>query len=422
LRITPRTSRAAAPGPCANSKLPQGRRAFGGLSRIGRGWLAAMVLYPAVDTFHALIFFFFFSRGWFQGVCQSSQKYLVSATTENISSPTLEEPLLGRYVPTTENAATSRGTNREVSSDGCSAACCLQCWVPVASVGRRSAHHGWGSYDAPRRHIHRPGGYAHLVRNPHTHITVPVKGDNLGEATLAPLFSMQARGLSQESSSRHRRVAVEGYQSTRSPQMRAPNGSGRRQVRRGCAERAGMFTARYGPVRRPSRQPLTGRSSVEPRGGVARVGLALSLPTGARGGRRAVLSAASRLRQSRACGGRSSKKGVIAAPSPRWRRLGLRASGRVGLRAAVDGRCHAGGGQPGVPVQDGDAPRPRHVAVFRGASRPAFKATRRSTARAGLRRVWSRQSWIMVLLAGALHRLFVRSLTRDRRRSARGCL
>src|SRR5260370_2998695 len=74
------------------------------------------------------------------------------------------------------------------------AACIL---VTVASVGAASAHHGWGSYDATKVFTINAPVETLTWADPHTHITVKYHG-NVREATLAPLFRMQARGLTQE--------------------------------------------------------------------------------------------------------------------------------------------------------------------------------------------------------------------------------
>ena len=57
--------------------------------------------------------------------------------------------------------------------------------------------------------------------DPHTHITLKYQGDTW-EATLAPLFRMSARGLSQDMLKPGTMVAVEGYPSTqKAHEMRA---------------------------------------------------------------------------------------------------------------------------------------------------------------------------------------------------------
>jgi hypothetical protein len=98
------------------------------------------------------------------------------------------------------------------------AACIL---VTVASVGAASAHHGWGSYDATKVFTINAPVETLTWADPHTHITVKYQG-NVWEATLAPLFRMQARGLTQEMLKPGTIVAVDGYPSTQKEhEMRA---------------------------------------------------------------------------------------------------------------------------------------------------------------------------------------------------------
>jgi len=86
--------------------------------------------------------------------------------------------------------------------------------VTVVSVGAASAHHGWGSYDATKTFTISAPVDTLTWADPHTHITLKYQGDTW-EATLAPLFRMQARGLSEEMLKPGTEVAVEGYPSTR---------------------------------------------------------------------------------------------------------------------------------------------------------------------------------------------------------------
>jgi Family of unknown function (DUF6152) len=98
------------------------------------------------------------------------------------------------------------------------AACIL---LTVVSVGAASAHHGWGSYDATKVFTINAPVETLTWADPHTHITVKYQG-NTWEATLAPLFRMQARGLTQEMLKPGTTVAVEGYPSTQKQhEMRA---------------------------------------------------------------------------------------------------------------------------------------------------------------------------------------------------------
>ena len=98
------------------------------------------------------------------------------------------------------------------------AACIL---VTVASVGAASAHHGWGSYDATKAFTISAPVETLSWADPHTLITVKYQGDTW-EATLTPLFRMQARGLSEPMLKPGTEVTVEGYPSTRQAhEMRA---------------------------------------------------------------------------------------------------------------------------------------------------------------------------------------------------------
>jgi len=98
------------------------------------------------------------------------------------------------------------------------AACIL---VTVVSVGAASAHHGWGSYDATKAFTISAPVETLSWADPHSQITVKYQGDTW-EATLAPLFRMQARGLSQDMLKPGTMVAVEGYPSTQKQhEMRA---------------------------------------------------------------------------------------------------------------------------------------------------------------------------------------------------------
>ena len=98
------------------------------------------------------------------------------------------------------------------------AACIL---LTVASVGAASAHHGWGSYDATKAFTINAPVETLSWTDPHTHITLKYQGDTW-EATLAPLFRMSARGLSQDLLKPGTMVAVEGYPSTqKAHEMRA---------------------------------------------------------------------------------------------------------------------------------------------------------------------------------------------------------
>lgn len=93
--------------------------------------------------------------------------------------------------------------------------------VTVASAGAALAHHGWGSYDATKVFAISAPVETLTWADPHTHITLKYQ-DNVWEATLAPLFRMQARGLTQEMLKPGTTVVVEGYPSTQKQhEMRA---------------------------------------------------------------------------------------------------------------------------------------------------------------------------------------------------------
>jgi hypothetical protein len=93
--------------------------------------------------------------------------------------------------------------------------------VAAASVGVAVAHHGWGSYDASKVFTISAPVETLTWADPHTHITLKYKGATW-EATLAPLFRMNARGLSQEMLKPGTMVSVEGYPSTQKQnEMRA---------------------------------------------------------------------------------------------------------------------------------------------------------------------------------------------------------
>ena len=91
----------------------------------------------------------------------------------------------------------------------------------VYMTGAASAHHGWGSYDASRVFTISAPVETLSWADPHVHIVLKYEGATW-EATLAPLFRMQARGLPKKCSSLGTPVVVEGYPSTRNQhEMRA---------------------------------------------------------------------------------------------------------------------------------------------------------------------------------------------------------
>lgn len=84
----------------------------------------------------------------------------------------------------------------------------------VVSAGAASAHHGWGSYDANKPFTITASVEQLVWADPHTHVMLKHEGA-VWEATLAPLFRMQARGLSEPMLKPGTQVAVYGYPSTR---------------------------------------------------------------------------------------------------------------------------------------------------------------------------------------------------------------
>jgi hypothetical protein len=91
----------------------------------------------------------------------------------------------------------------------------------LLSAGAASAHHGWGSYDATKVFTITAPVDELSWADPHAHVMVKYQGDSW-EATLAPLFRMQARGISEQMLKPGTQVVVEGYPSTRTPhEMRA---------------------------------------------------------------------------------------------------------------------------------------------------------------------------------------------------------
>ena len=97
----------------------------------------------------------------------------------------------------------------------------LVTFAALVSAGAASAHHGWGSYDANKVFTISAPVESLAWADPHAHVMLKYQGASW-EATLAPLFRMQARGLSQEMLKPGTVVAVEGYPSTqKAHEMRA---------------------------------------------------------------------------------------------------------------------------------------------------------------------------------------------------------
>jgi hypothetical protein len=84
----------------------------------------------------------------------------------------------------------------------------------VVSAGAAYAHHGWGSYDATKAFkISAPVETLEWA-DPHAHVMLKYEGATW-QATLAPLFRMEARGIKKDMLKAGTPVVVEGYPSTR---------------------------------------------------------------------------------------------------------------------------------------------------------------------------------------------------------------
>jgi hypothetical protein len=93
--------------------------------------------------------------------------------------------------------------------------------VIVFMAGAASAHHGWGSYDASKAFTISAPVETLSWADPHVHIMLNYEGATW-EATLAPLFRMQSRGLTKDMLKPGTPVVVVGYPSTRNEhEMRA---------------------------------------------------------------------------------------------------------------------------------------------------------------------------------------------------------
>ena len=91
----------------------------------------------------------------------------------------------------------------------------------VVSAGAAWAHHGWGSYDATKVFTISAPVESLSWADPHAHVMLKYQGASW-EATLAPLFRMQSRGITQDMLKPGTPVVVEGYPSTRTEhEMRA---------------------------------------------------------------------------------------------------------------------------------------------------------------------------------------------------------
>jgi hypothetical protein len=91
----------------------------------------------------------------------------------------------------------------------------------TVSAGAAWAHHGWGSYDATKVFTISAPVESLAWADPHAHVMLKYQGATW-EATLAPLFRMQSRGITQDMLKPGTPVVVEGYPSTRiAHEMRA---------------------------------------------------------------------------------------------------------------------------------------------------------------------------------------------------------
>ena len=91
----------------------------------------------------------------------------------------------------------------------------------TVSAGAAWAHHGWGSYDATKAFTISAPVESLAWADPHAHVMLKYQGATW-EATLAPLFRMQSRGITQDMLKPGTPVVVEGYPSTRiAHEMRA---------------------------------------------------------------------------------------------------------------------------------------------------------------------------------------------------------
>jgi hypothetical protein len=94
-------------------------------------------------------------------------------------------------------------------------------FAATVSAGAAWAHHGLGSYDATKAFTISAPVESLSWADPHAHVMLKYRGATW-EATLAPLFRMQSRGITQDMLKPGTPVVVEGYPSTRiAHEMRA---------------------------------------------------------------------------------------------------------------------------------------------------------------------------------------------------------
>jgi hypothetical protein len=91
----------------------------------------------------------------------------------------------------------------------------------AVSTGAAWAHHGWGSYDANKvLTISAPVETLEWA-DPHAHVMVKYE-DATWQATLAPLYRMESRGIQKDMLKPGTPVVIEGYPSMRTEhEMRA---------------------------------------------------------------------------------------------------------------------------------------------------------------------------------------------------------
>jgi hypothetical protein len=82
--------------------------------------------------------------------------------------------------------------------------------APAAAL----SHHGWGSFDASKALDHTGPVVASIYANPHGVLTMERNGRRL-TIELAPVFRMQARGLSEADIAPGKVVRVLAYENTR---------------------------------------------------------------------------------------------------------------------------------------------------------------------------------------------------------------
>jgi hypothetical protein len=90
----------------------------------------------------------------------------------------------------------------------------LIAFAAVVSAGAAWAHHGWGSYDANKAFTITAPVETLEWADPHAHVFLKYQ-DATWQATLAPLYRMETRGIKKDMLKPGTPVVVEGYPSTR---------------------------------------------------------------------------------------------------------------------------------------------------------------------------------------------------------------